>query len=116
LATDLANAEPQSLTASPSAFQTLQASSSAQTALNFNVYYSSLYINTLQWFPDSRHVLFIRDNNIEIMEYDGTNLTTLYSGPFADSFTYPWPDGSRLLILTKFSPDSPLNLYTIELK
>jgi hypothetical protein len=102
--------------ASPSAFQALQATNSAQTALNFNVYHSSLYINTLQWFPDSRHVLFIRDNRIEVMEYDGTNLTTLYSGPFANSFTYPWPDGSRLLILTAFSPDSPQNLYAIELK
>lgn len=116
LANDLDRSEPMSLTASESAFYTLQASSSAQTALNFSAYHSSLFINTLQWFPDSKHLLFVRDNKIEIMEYDSSNLTTLYSGPFARSFTYPWPDGSRLLILTAFSPDSPLNLYAIELK
>jgi len=116
LANDLANSNPRSLTASASTFRTLQATTSAQTALNFSAYYSSLFINTVQWFPDSRHLLFIRDNKIEIMEYDGTNLTTLYSGPFTRNFTYPWPDGSRLLILTAFSPDSPLNLYAIELK
>ncbi len=116
LANDLDVSQPKTLTASESAFYTLQATSSAQTALNFSAYHSSLYINTLQWFPDSKHLLFVRDNKIEIMEYDGTNLTTLYSGPFTRSFTYPWPDGSRLLILTAFSPDSPLNLYAIELK
>lgn len=116
LADDLANATPRALTASGSGFNSLQATTSAQTALNFATYHSPLLVNTVQWFPDSRHLLFIRDKKIEIMEYDSTNLTTLYSGPFAQSFTYPWPDGSRLIILTSFSPDSPLNLYAIELK
>lgn len=116
LATDLTEAQPIKIESSPSAFERLQASESAQTALNFNAYHSSLYINTMQWFPDSKHILFVRDNKIQIMAYDGTNVTTIYSGPFANSFVYPWPDGSRLLITTTFSPDSPLNLYTIELK
>lgn len=116
LAIDLANSAPKQISASGSSFSTLQASLSAQTTLNFAIYHSPLLVNTVQWFPDSRHLLFIRDEKIEIMEYDSTNLTTLYSGPFAQSFTYPWPDGSRLIILTSFSPDSPLNLYAIELK
>ncbi len=49
------------------------------------------------------------------MEYDGQNRTTLYSGPFVNRFLYPWPDGSRLLIQTSFSPETPANLYAIEL-
>jgi len=116
LANDLANSVPRAISATESGFNSLQATSSSQTALNFATYHSPLLVNTVQWFPDSRHLLFIRDEKIEIMEYDSTNLTTLYSGPFAQSFTYPWPDGSRLIILTSFSPDSPLNLYAIELK
>lgn len=116
LANDLATLEPKTLVGSPGAFLTLQATQSAQTALNFNSYHSSLYINTMQWFPDSKHVLFIRDGKVQVMSYDGTNVTTIYSGPFSQNFVYPWPDGSRLIILTAFSPDSPLNLYTIELK
>ncbi|MBD3250037.1 MAG: PEGA domain-containing protein [Candidatus Pacebacteria bacterium] len=116
LALDMFNQSPMTLEASPSAFNRLQATSSAQTAFKFNSYHTSLHINTLQWFADSKHLMFVKDNEIKIMEYDGANVTTLYSGPFANNFIYPWPDGSRLVILTSFSPDSPQNLYSIELK
>ena len=116
LAQDLYRDNPLTLNSSPSAFTTLQATSAAQTASHFNVYHSSLFINTLQWFSDSKHLIFIKDEAIQIMEYDSTNHTTLYSGPFMDDFVYPWPDGSRVLILTKFSPDTPANLYAIELE
>lgn len=88
----------------------------AMTAYKFNSYHSSLFINTLQWFSDSKHLIFVKDDKIQIMEYDGTNNTTLYSGPFAHKFIYPWPDGSRIIMLTSFSPNSPKNLYAIELK
>jgi len=70
----------------------------------------------MQWFPDSKHLLFVQDGKIKIMEYDGQNSTTVYSGPFANDFVYPWPDGSKLIIKTSFSPDSPDNLYVIDLK
>lgn len=116
LATDLHQDRPRRLESSPSSFLTLQATNSAQTTLNFNVYHSSLFINTLQWFPNSKHVIFIKDDRIQIMEYDSTNNTTVYSGPFVTDFIYPWPDGSKLLIMTSFSPDSPMNLYAIELE
>ncbi len=116
LATDLANKEPLTIESSPSAFQSLQASTSAQTAKNFGLYHTSLYANTFQWFPDSKHLIYTTDDTIHIMEYDGTNDTTVYSGPFAKNFVYPWPDGSKLIILTSFSPNSPLNLYAIDLK
>ncbi len=116
LATDLFRQSPLELISSPSAFTRLQATSSAKTAQKFNTYHSSFFINTLQWFSDSKHLIFVKDNNIQIMEYDGTNNTTLYSGPFVGKFIYPWPDGSRLVILTSFSPDTPSNLYSIELK
>jgi len=116
LAADLFNSRPLSLQASPSAFTRLQASDSAQTAQLFNTYHSSLYAATFQWFPDSRHLLWVSANQIQIKEYDNTNVTKVYSGPYAGTFVYPWPDGSQLLILTSFSPETPNNLYAIELR
>lgn len=116
LADDLFEKKPRTLVASPSAFDRLQEQDAANTAWRFNTYHTSLTLDTLQWFSDSDHLLFVKNNRIQIISYDGTNRTTLYSGPFAESFIYPWPDGSRIMILTTFSPDTPQNLYSIELK
>ena len=70
------------------------------------------------WFPDNRHFVFVENKQVKIIEYDGTNKTTVYSGPFEGNFVYPWLDGSRLVIVTTLNPQpgvSP-NLYTINLK
>lgn len=117
LAVDLFNRRPTSLQASPSAFTTLQATNSGVTAERFHVYHSPVFapIN-MQWFPDSKHLLYTVDNAIHIKEYDNTNDTVIFSGPFAQNFVYPWPDGNRLIIMTSFRQDSQENLYAIELK
>lgn len=80
--------------------------------------YFSLLTQTVQWFPDSKHVVLVKENKIIIAEYDATNQATIYAGLFNDSFTYPWPDGNRLIILTTLNPGSLVssNLYAIELK
>ncbi len=116
LATDLYNSKPLSLTSSPSAFTALQATTSAETVKQFAVYYSSLYSESYQWFPNSNHIIYFEDGTIKIMEYDGTNNTTIFSGSFAEDFIYPWPDGSKVLILTSFSQNLPENLYAVELE
>ena len=72
---------------------------------------------SFSWFPDSKHLLYIHDNKVDILEYDGSNLTTVYAGPFEDGFVFPWPDGSKIVILTNLgNPDILPNLYTIFLK
>lgn len=116
LATDLYRREPQSFIASPSAFTRLQATESATLATNFRRYHSPLFANTFQWFPDSRHLLFVADGAVRIIEHDGANTTSLYAGPFDSGFLYPWPDGNRALITTTFSPTTASNLYAIELR
>ncbi len=116
LADDLYSKQPRTLAATPSAFTRLQGSTIQEAALNFRAYHNSLIINTLQWLPNSKHLIYVKDEQIQVIEYDGTNNITLYSGPFADQFIYPWPDDSRIVINTSFSPDSPKNLYSIELK
>lgn len=69
------------------------------------------------WYPSSSHLVFIKDKRIYAIEYDGQNLTTLYSGPFSLSFVYPWPDGSGIIIRTNLNDETiPANLYTVGLK
>ena len=71
----------------------------------------------LRWFPDSKHLIFVDDRKINIMEYDGANKTVIYAGPFMDNYVFPWPDGSKLVILTNLGNQNiPPNLYTIGLK
>lgn len=87
-----------------------------QTIKNFQAQYSPLPLQNVQWFPTSSHLIKIEDSKIIISEYDHTNQAVVYAGPFANNFVYPWPDGSRLLILASLNPGSPLNLYMINLK
>jgi len=71
----------------------------------------------LTWFPDSEHLIFVNDSQINIMEYDAQNKTTVYAGPFVDNYVFPWPDASKIVILTNLGNSNLVpNLYTIGLK
>lgn len=71
----------------------------------------------IMWYPDSKHLVFINDSKITMMEYDGGNLTTVYAGPFVNGFVFPWPDATKLVILTTLGNlNITPNLYTIGLK
>lgn len=80
--------------------------------------YSGIYTNSLQWLPDGRHLIFFDTGVIRISEYDGSNMTQVYAGPLSDHFIFPWPNGSRLLILTNFNQggEVPVNLYALSLR
>lgn len=74
-------------------------------------------IKSVKWFPDSKHLIYVSQNQIHILEFDGANDTTVYAGPFIDSYVFPWPDGSKIVILTNLNnPQISPNLYTIGLK
>lgn len=70
------------------------------------------------WLPTSRHLLSLTNNQISIMDYDGSNKSIIYAGPFTNGFVFPWPNGDRLVILTNLnSPDNSVqNLYSINLR
>lgn len=71
----------------------------------------------ISWFPTSEHLIYIDNNQIRIMEDEGTNSTVVYAGPFINGFVFPWPDASRLVVLTNFNNTNTLpNLYTISLR
>ncbi|MFH2061424.1 MAG: PEGA domain-containing protein [Candidatus Beckwithbacteria bacterium] len=80
--------------------------------------YSPLNIQNIQWYPNSKHIIIVNQESIVIAEYDNTNHHTIYAGPFANNFAYPWPDGNRLIILASLNGGSnlPPNLYSINLK
>lgn len=69
------------------------------------------------WHPDSAHLVFAKDDKVQVVEFDNQNLTTLYAGPFLNNFLAIWPDGSNLVILTNLNaPTLPPNLYRISLR
>ena len=74
-------------------------------------------ISPFTWLPDSKHLLYVHDKKISLIEEDGSNLTTVYAGPFSEDYVFPWPDGSKIIILTNLnnSTISP-TLYSIGLK
>jgi len=71
----------------------------------------------IMWHPDSKHLVYVNDGKIDIMEYDAQNQTTIYAGPFVNGYVFPWPDATKLVILTNLgNPLNTPNLYTISLK
>ena len=73
----------------------------------------------IRWFPTSAHLILIYPKEkIDIIEYDGTNQTTVYKGPFEDYFAYPFPSGKKLLILTSLGGknESASHFYAVSLQ
>ena len=72
----------------------------------------------IRWFPTSNHLILAENNKIAIMDYDGTNQQTIYAGPYSYPYAVPFPNSSRLLILTNLGAGQDIigNLYAISLK
>ncbi len=72
---------------------------------------------TISWFPTSHHVILVEEGKLVIGDYDGTNYQTVYAGPFEKGLAFPYPNGTRLVILTNFNqPEETPTLYAISLK
>lgn len=72
----------------------------------------------ISWYPDSAHLVVAEKDLISIIESDGKNKTTVFSGKFENGFVFAHPNGFRLIILTALTqPEgNPPNLYSINLK
>jgi len=70
----------------------------------------------ISWYPTSKHIFIVQSNKITVGEYDNTNWADVYTGPFEDSFAFPFPAGNRFLILTSIGKDTPPNLYAVTLR
>lgn len=82
---------------------------------NFEI--STLPGDPLSWFPSSRHLVEVVSDRISILEYDGTNKTTVYSGPF-EKFVASLPGRNKFMILATLNrpAGTPPNLYSINLR
>lgn len=70
------------------------------------------------WLPDSRHIVLVEKDQISVIDFDGINKAVIYAGKFESKFVFPWPDSSRLVIISSFPTPtaSEPNLYGINLK
>ena len=71
----------------------------------------------LHWFPTSSHLVLAESDRVSIMDYDGTNSQTVYSGSYQSPHVFPFSNRARMLILTNLGASStPTNLYSLTLK
>lgn len=70
------------------------------------------------WLPESPHIGLVQEGKISVVDFDGTNEAVIYAGNFLDSFVFPWPDSSRIVLISTFPTPtaSEPNLYGINLK
>lgn len=70
------------------------------------------------WLPDSRHVILVQVGKIAMADFDGSNVAVIYAGNFLNSFVFPWPDSSRLVMLSSLPTPtaSQPNLYGVNLR
>ncbi len=72
----------------------------------------------ISWFPDSEHLVIAQNNLISIIETDGQNKVTVFSGKFENGFVFAHPSATRLIVLTTLTQQegSLPNLYAVNLK
>ena len=56
----------------------------------------------LKWYFDSRHLVVEEEKKISIVDYDGINKQSIYSGPFESSFFNTTNDG-KIVVLTNLN-------------
>lgn len=77
----------------------------------------SLDLPALRWMSTSRHLLLALKDQVTIMDYDGTNKQTVYSGSYIMPSVFPYSNATKLLILTNLGATSAsANLYTLTVK
>jgi len=70
----------------------------------------------LYWLATNSHLIFIENNQIKVVETDGTNKQTLFAGSFINGYVFPSPDGTSLIVLTSMHPHLPPNLYQVKIR
>ncbi len=70
------------------------------------------------WYTDNVHLVVIEDSSISIVDLNGGNKTSIFTGAFDSSFLAVWPNGSKIAMLANFNktPSSLPNIYAIQLR
>lgn len=70
----------------------------------------------LSWYGN-RQLILSNQEGVNIVDYDGLNLTNITAAVMKDNFIIPSPDGSKLLILTNINQKADVfNLISFDLK
>ena len=77
----------------------------------------SYYVGNFSWYSNSRQVIIVNSNGINVIDYDGQNLININPGVPLNNFAIPSIDGSKLISLTNLNqkPES-FNLFSFDLK
>ena len=68
------------------------------------------------WLANSDSILFTNQQNIKAVDYDNTNLQTLFVGNFNPKTVFPTIDGNKIITLISPYQSAPENLYTISIR
>jgi hypothetical protein len=72
---------------------------------------------SLSWLPNSLNLLLPKEDKIIVLDYDGTNRQTVFSGNYVYPHAYPSTSSNRILILTNLGGEDKFsNLYWLSLK
>lgn len=69
-----------------------------------------------QWIPDTDNLIFIKDNQIYVQDYDSTNSQVIFAGNFDQHILSSTSDGKKLILLTSPYPGASQNLYTVTVR
>jgi hypothetical protein len=77
----------------------------------------------ISWYSDSFHLLLTEDYNsetnrgtISMIRIDGTNKVEIYANTLFSDKIFSSPDGSKIIILTRFKSGNQTDLYTLGIK
>ena len=70
----------------------------------------------MSWFPTSEHLVLAKENEVIVMDLDGTNHQTVYSGSYLSPHAFATLNKDRLLILTNLGGTTTPNLYSLSLR
>jgi len=71
----------------------------------------------LRWMSGSEQLLLAQAGQVAVMDYDGTNRQTVYSGSYFAPSAFPFTNTTKVLVLTNLgAPLGTANLYTLTVK
>ena len=82
---------------------------------NFLIGSKSDIINPF-WLPNSNSLVYIKQSQLYIAEYDGSNISPIYSSALEHNLIAPWADGSRIVFLTSAFTPNQTNLYSLGIR
>ena len=73
--------------------------------------------NLIQWYQDSKHLVFFDDKKLSVVDYDDVNKQTIYSGPFEKPFFIITTDGN-IIVSANLNPETNKlpDLYLVGIK